>query len=88
MSDIASIVLQGRGTRRYRYDVRVHIRSSVYIDSIHSYSMTEIIECDRCEIETEFTHYRFELWQGHKVKTPIFKCPKCGLEFDGDETLA
>ena len=50
--------------------------------------MTEIIECDRCESKTEFTHYRFELWQGHKVKTPIFKCPNCDIEFCGDETLA
>ena len=67
--------------------MRVHIRSSSYIDSIHSYSMTEIIECDRCESKTEFTHYRFELWQGHKVKTPIFKCPNCDIEFCGDETI-
>lgn len=50
--------------------------------------MTKTIKCDRCEIKTVFSHNEFEIFNGHKFRKPIFKCPNCGLEFCGDETLA
>jgi len=49
--------------------------------------MTKII-CDRCEVETKLSDYEYDTFEGHRLKKPIYKCPKCGEEFYGDEQLA
>ena len=53
--------------------------------------MSEVIECDRCLIETEFKEWEYDTFEHegktYKLKKPILRCPNCGLEFCGDEVL-